>query len=67
MIVERFYGNNLLRDQINFSANVLEELDKANELSHRYLVKRDANTMEVAVPRLIAFKTVQHMRNYKDK
>jgi len=67
IIVERFFGNDLLRNQINFSADVLDELDKANELSHRYLVKRDANTMEVAVPRLIAFKTVQRMRIYKDK
>lgn len=30
MIVERFFGNDLLRDQINFSADVLEDLDKAN-------------------------------------
>ena len=67
MIVERFFGNDLLRDQINFSATVLEELDKANELSHRYLVKRDANSMEIALPRLIAFKTVQRMRDHRDK
>lgn len=67
LIVERFFGANLLRDQINFSSNVLDELDKANELSHRYLVKRDPNSMEIAVPRLIAFKTVQRMRNYRDK
>jgi hypothetical protein len=45
MIVERFFGNELLRDQINFASDVLDELDKANELSHRYLVKRDPNSM----------------------
>lgn len=31
------------------------------------MIKRDANAMEVAIPRLVAFKTVQHMRKYKDK
>lgn len=67
MIVERFFGNELLRDQINFASDVLDELDKANELSHRYLVKRDPNSMEIAVPRLLAFKTIQRMRIYKDK
>ena len=45
MIVERFFGNELLRDQINFVSDVLDELDKANELSHRYLVKRDPNSV----------------------
>jgi hypothetical protein len=30
MIVEKYFGDDLKRDQINFSATVLEELDKAN-------------------------------------
>ena len=31
------------------------------------MITKDLNSMEVAIPRLIAFKTIQHMRNYKDK
>jgi hypothetical protein len=31
------------------------------------MIKRDLNTMEIAIPRLVAFKTVQRMRIYKDK
>jgi hypothetical protein len=31
------------------------------------MIKRDPNAMEVAIPRLIAFKTIQRMRLYKDK
>lgn len=67
LIVERFFGNELLRDQINFVADVLESIPKANEMAEKYLSKRDHNAMEVAVPRLIAFKTVQRMRFYKEE
>jgi hypothetical protein len=28
---------------------------------------KDPNSMEVAIPRLVAFKTLQHMRDYRDK
>jgi hypothetical protein len=30
MIVERFFGNELQRDQINFAAEVLDNISKAN-------------------------------------
>lgn len=36
-------------------------------MAEKYLSKRDHNAMEIAVPRLIAFKTVQRMRFYKDE
>ncbi len=67
LIVERFFGSKLLRDQINFLADILFSIAKANELAEKYMIKRDANAMEVAIPRLVAFKTIQHMRRYKDK
>jgi hypothetical protein len=67
LIVERFFGNDLLRDQINFAADVLENIAKANGLAEKYLVKQDLNSMELAVPRLLAFKTVQRMRLHKDR
>lgn len=67
LIVERFFGSKLLRDQINFLADVLSAIAKANELAEKYMIKRDPNAMEVAIPRLVAFKTIQHMRRYKDK
>lgn len=67
LIVERFFGSKLLRDQINFLSDVLSAIAKANELAEKYMIKRDSNAMEVAIPRLVAFKTVQHMRKYKEK
>lgn len=66
LIVERFFGNDLLRDQINFTAEVLENITKANGLAEKYLVKQDPNSMEIAVPRLIAFSTVRRMRHHRD-
>jgi len=48
-------------------ADILESIPKANEIAEKYLIKHDANAMEVAVPRLIAFKTVQRMRFHRDK
>lgn len=35
-------------------------------MAEKYLIKRDLNAMEVALPRLIAFKTIQKMRFYRD-
>jgi len=67
MIVERFFGNQLLRDQINFVSDVLFDIVEANKLGEKYLIKRDPNAMEVSVPRLIAFKTIQRMRFHKDE
>jgi hypothetical protein len=31
------------------------------------MLSKDPNSIEVSIPRLIAFKTIQHMRQYKDK
>ena len=45
----------------------MSSISRANELAEKYMIKRDSNTMEIAIPRLVAFKTVQHMRAYKDK
>ncbi len=66
IVTERHFGNPLLRDQINFVANTLLSIDRANELSKKYMLERDLNSIEVAIPKLIAFKTIQHMREYKD-
>lgn len=67
MIVERFFGNDLLRDQINFTADVLFDIVDANKLAEKYLIKRDPNAMEISLPRLIAFKTIQKMRFHRDE
>eukprot|EP00919_Chromeraceae_sp_WS-2016_P022077 GHVR01052499.1.p1 GENE.GHVR01052499.1~~GHVR01052499.1.p1 ORF type:complete len:114 (+),score=13.19 GHVR01052499.1:6301-6642(+) len=67
LICERLFGEQLLRDQINFAADVLNNIVKANELAEKYLVKQDLNCIEITIPRLIAFKTIQHMRFYRDK
>jgi hypothetical protein len=57
----------LLRDQINFVSDVMFEIVDANKLAEKYLIKRDPNTMEIALPRLLAFKTIQKMRFHKDE
>ena len=45
MIVERFFGSTLLRDQINFMSDVLSSVARANELAERYMIKRDPNAI----------------------
>lgn len=67
LIAERFFGNELQKDQINFAAEVLGYIARANGLAEKYMVKQDLNSLEIAIPRLIAFKTIQHMRYYRDK
>jgi hypothetical protein len=52
----------LVRDQINFAADALSCIDKANDLSKKYMLIKDPNSIEVAIPRLVAFKTLQYMR-----
>lgn len=56
-----------MRDQINFVSDVMFEIVDANKLAEKYLIKRDPNTMEIALPRLLAFKTIQKMRFHKDE
>jgi len=48
-------------------ADALSSIDKANDLSKKYMITKDANCMEIAIPQLVAFKTIQHMRKYKDR
>lgn len=67
IVTERHFGNQLLRDQINFTADTLSWIEKANDISKKYMIIKDLNSIEIAIPRLIAFKTIQHMREYKDK
>lgn len=31
------------------------------------MLAKDPNSIEVSIPKLIAFKTLQYMRDYKDK
>lgn len=48
-------------------AEALSSIDKANDLSKKYMINKDPNCIEIAIPQLVAFKTIQHMRSYKDK
>jgi hypothetical protein len=45
LIVERFFGNELLRNQIKFTSEVLSNIAKANGLAEKYMVKQDLNCM----------------------
>lgn len=67
LITERVFGNDLLRDQINFVADTLGIIQKANVLAEKYMIHEDSNAIEISIPRLIAFKTIQHMRAILDK
>jgi hypothetical protein len=46
---------------------VLESITKANGLAEKYLIKQDPNSMEIAVPRLVAFSTIRRMRHHRDR
>lgn len=61
-VTELHFGNPLVRDQINFVADTLLCIDRANDLSKKYMLAKDPNSIELSIPRLVAFKTVQHMR-----
>lgn len=45
IVAERHFGTPLVRDQINFTANTLECIDKANDLSKKYMLAKDPNSM----------------------
>lgn len=62
LVTERHFGSQLLRDQINFVSDTLSSIEKANEISKKYMITKDPNSMEIAIPKLLAFKTIQHMR-----
>lgn len=43
LVCERHFGNSLVRDQINFMAEALASIDKANDLSRKYMIQKDPN------------------------
>lgn len=45
IVAERHFGNQLLRDQINFTADTLINIDRANELSKKYMLQKDPNSI----------------------
>lgn len=63
LITERLFGNDLLRDQINFMAVTIGIIQQANPLAEKFMLQMDPNAIENSIPRLVAFKTIQHMRS----
>lgn len=45
IIAERHFGNQLLRDQINFVADTLFSIKEANTPSKNYMLEKDLNSM----------------------
>lgn len=45
LITERLFGNNLLRDQINFISNCLGIIQKANPLAEKFMLQLDPNAI----------------------
>jgi hypothetical protein len=66
MICERLLGNELVRDQFNFIFSVVSLIHNANSLSAKYLKLGDYNSLEIALPKLAAYKSAQRMRDILD-
>lgn len=45
IVTERHFGNPLLRDQINFISDTLLSIEKANDLSKKYMLLKDPNSI----------------------
>lgn len=45
LVTERHFGNPLLRDQINFISDTLSSIEKANDLSKKYMLLKDPNSI----------------------
>ncbi len=45
IVTERHFGNPLLRDQINFISDTLSSIEKANDLSKKYMLLKDPNSI----------------------
>lgn len=43
LVCERHFGNPLVKDQINFMADALASIDKANDQSKKYMTLKDPN------------------------
>lgn len=67
LITDRLLGNELKRDQINFIAETLGIIQKANPLAEKFMLQEDPNAMEISIPRLVAFRTIQRMRFILDR
>lgn len=45
LITERIFGNDLLRDQINFVSDTLGIIQKANILAEKFMIQEDSNAI----------------------
>lgn len=45
LITERIFGNDLLRDQINFVSDTLGIIQKANVLAEKFMIQEDSNAI----------------------
>ena len=67
LIAEHLLGDLLKKDQINFMFNVASVIFDANSLSKEYILARDPNSIEGAVPKLVVYMTILHMRRWLDR
>ena len=67
LIAEHLLGDLLKKDQLNFMFNVQSVIFHANPLSREYLIQKDANCIEGAIPKLVVYMTVLHMRRWLDR
>ena len=59
-------GDPLKRDQLNFMYKVCTIIHDANPSSKEYFLKKDDNTIELSIPKMVAYQTILHMRNWLD-
>jgi hypothetical protein len=67
LIAEHLLGDILKKDQLNFMFKVQSVIFEANSLSKEYLLHKDPNCIEGAIPKLVVYMTILHMRRWLDK
>lgn len=66
MIAEHLMGDILKKDQLNFMFEVQSVIYSANNLAKEYLIQKDPNCIDGAIPKLVVYMTVLHMRKWLD-
>ncbi|KAL4506859.1 hypothetical protein ABPG72_001280 [Tetrahymena utriculariae] len=67
LIADRLLGTPLRRELFNFVYKVVQIIKEANPYLESNLLKKDENTVNISIPKLVVFKLIQHMKNWKLK
>lgn len=67
IIADRLLGTPLKRELFNFVNKVLQIIKDANPNLEKNMLKKDENTTQGSIPKLVIFKMVQHMYQWKQR